>query len=118
MTVTDTLRADIDEIMPGVIADRRYLHQNPELGMQEFKTSAFVVERLRALQVESIRTGIANTGVTALIHGRKPVSGPAKAALIRADMDALPILEENDVDYKSQTPGAMHACGHDAHTAM
>jgi amidohydrolase len=118
MTVTDKMRADIDEIMPGVIADRRYLHQHPELGMQEYETSAYVVERLRALQVESIRTGIANTGVTALIHGRKPGDGASKVALVRADMDALPILEENDVEYKSLSPGAMHACGHDAHTAM
>jgi amidohydrolase len=86
--------------------------------MQEYETSAYVVERLRALQVESIRTGIANTGVTALIHGRKPGDGASKVALVRADMDALPILEENDVEYKSLSPGAMHACGHDAHTAM
>jgi amidohydrolase len=112
----DTLRTDIDEILPGVIADRRHLHQFPELGFQEFKTSAFVAERLGALQVEDIRTGIAKTGVTALIHGAKP--GPDRVALIRADMDALPIQEENEVDYASQVDGAMHACGHDAHTAM
>jgi amidohydrolase len=115
---TDTLHADIDEIMPAVIADRRYLHTIPELGMQEFKTSAYVLERLRSLPVESIRTGIAVTGITAMIHGTKPSDKPGKVALLRADMDALPILEENDVEYKSQTPGVMHACGHDAHTAM
>ena len=119
--MTDTfqgLRADIDEILPGVVADRRWLHEHPELGMQEFETSRFVVDRLRALNVESIRTGIAVTGVTALVHGTKPSSGPGKVALIRADMDALPILEENQVEYVSQNPGVMHACGHDAHTAM
>ena len=115
---TDTLQTDIDEIMPGVIADRRYLHTIPELGLQEFKTSAYVLERLRALPVESIRTGIAVTGITALIHGTKPSDGPGKVVLLRADMDGLPILEENDVEYKSQSAGAMHACGHDGHTAM
>ena len=75
---TDTLNTDIDEIMPGVIADRRYLHTIPELGLQEFKTSAYVLERLRSLPVESIRTGIAVTGITALIHGTKPSTSRAK----------------------------------------
>jgi amidohydrolase len=113
----DTLKTDIDEIMPGVVADRRWLHQHPELGMQEYQTAAFVAERLRAMpEIEDIRTGIANTGITALIHGTRP--GSQRVALIRADMDALPILEENDVEYRSTVDGAMHACGHDAHTAM
>ncbi len=75
---TDTLHADIDEIMPAVIADRRYLHTIPELGMQEFKTSAYVLERLRSLPVENIRTGIAVTGITAMIHGTKPSDKPGK----------------------------------------
>ncbi|MGH2551000.1 MAG: M20 metallopeptidase family protein [Thermomicrobiales bacterium] len=112
----DMLKTDIDEIMPGVIADRRWLHQHPELGMQEYQTAAFVAERLSTMTVEDIRTGIANTGITALIHGTKP--GPQRVAMIRADMDALPILEETNTEYASQVPGAMHACGHDAHTAM
>ncbi len=116
MTATSTLHADVDEIMPGVIADRRYLHTIPEIGLELPRTAAYVTERLKALGVEEIRTGIAISGITALIHGTKP--GAGKVALIRADMDALPILEENDVEYVSQTPGAMHACGHDAHTAM
>jgi amidohydrolase len=110
------LRADIDEILPGVIADRRHLHENPELGYQEFKTSQFVAERLQALGVEDLRTGVAKTGITALIRGT--AAGPGKTALLRADMDALPIHEENETDYRSQTPGVMHACGHDGHTAM
>lgn len=117
-TVLDTLHADIDEIMPGVIADRRYLHTIPELGLELHKTAAYVTERLRAIGVEDIKTGIAVTGITALVHGTKPSDGPAKVALIRADMDALPILEANDVEYKSTIDGAMHACGHDAHTSM
>jgi amidohydrolase len=110
------LREDIDEILPGVIADRRDLHEHPELAYQEFRTSGIVADRLRALGVEDVRTGIAQTGVTGLIRGRKGGDGPT--VLLRADMDALPIHEENEVDYRSQTPGVMHACGHDAHTAM
>jgi amidohydrolase len=115
-TVADSLRSDIDEIMPGVIADRRYLHTIPELGLNLPKTAAYVLERLKAIGVEEIKAGIAVSGITAMIHGTKP--GAAKVALIRADMDALPIVEENAVEYVSTHPGKMHACGHDAHTAM
>ena len=116
MTATRaSLRDDIDEIMPGVIADRRHLHQHPELGFQEFETSAFVADRLRQLGVEDVRTGIATTGVTGIIRGGR---GLGKVVLLRADMDALPIHEQNDVDYKSVNQGVMHACGHDAHTSM
>jgi amidohydrolase len=99
-----------------VIADRRDLHEHPELAYNEFRTAGIVADRLRALGVEDVRTGIAQTGVTGLIRGRKGGDGPT--VLLRADMDALPIHEENQVDYCSQTPGVMHACGHDAHTAM
>jgi amidohydrolase len=115
VATVERLRGDIDEIMPVVIADRRQFHEHPELGFQEFETARGVVQRLRAMGVEDIRTGIAVTGVTGLIHGGK---GPGNVVLLRADMDALPILEENDVEYVSQIPGKMHACGHDAHTAM
>ena len=110
------LPGDIDEIIPGVIADRRHLHENPELGFEETETAAFVAQRLEALGVEDIRTGIAKTGITALVRGTKP--GPEKVVLLRADMDALPIDQESDKDYISTNPGVMHACGHDAHTAM
>ncbi|HWV24781.1 MAG TPA: amidohydrolase [Thermomicrobiales bacterium] len=113
--VTTTIRDDIDEILPGVIADRRHLHQHPELAFEEHETAKFVVERLEQLGVEDIKTGVGRTGVTGLIRGRK---GDGKVVMLRADMDALPILEENDVDYKSEVDGKMHACGHDAHTAM
>ena len=115
MAVTTTIRDDVDEILPGVVADRRHLHEHPELAFEEVETARFVVERLKQLGVEDIKTGIGGTGVTALIHGGK---GPGKVAMLRADMDALPIEEENDVDYKSTVAGKMHACGHDAHTAM
>ncbi|MFN8589962.1 MAG: amidohydrolase [Thermomicrobiales bacterium] len=116
MATATALRDDIDEILPGVVADRRDFHEHPELANQEVRTAGIVAERLRALGVEDIRTGIASTGVTGLIRGRKP--GPGRTVLLRADMDALPIPEENDVEYRSQNPGVMHACGHDAHTAM
>lgn len=116
MTDTTTIFNDVDEIMPGIVADRRWLHENPELGFQEQKTAEFVRQRLESLGVEDIRAGIAKTGVTGLIHGTK--DGPGRTVLLRADMDALPLTEENDVEYRSQTEGVMHACGHDAHTAM
>ncbi len=107
--------SEVDEILPGVIADRRHLHEHPELAFQELETAKFVAERLESLGLEDIRTGIGGTGVTALIRGCK---GSGKVLMVRADMDALPITEENAVDYKSTNPGVMHACGHDAHTAM
>jgi len=117
-TVDVTLRSQVDEILPGVIADRRHLHQHPELGFQEYETAAFIEERLKALGVEDIRTGVANTGVTGLIHGTAKGAGTGRTVMLRADMDALPIDEANDVDYRSRNAGVMHACGHDSHVAM
>jgi len=108
-------RKDVEEILPGVVADRRHLHEHPELAFEEYETSKFVSERLASIGVEDLKTGVGGTGVTGLIHGGK---GDGKVVMVRADMDALPILEENDVAYKSTRPGVMHACGHDAHTAM
>lgn len=96
-----------------VIQTRRHLHANPELSFHEYKTAAFVKERLLEIGVTKIESK-ADTGWVALIEGRNP--GKNTLAL-RADMDALPIIEANDVSYKSQNPGVMHACGHDAHTA-
>jgi amidohydrolase len=91
---------------------RRTIHMQPELGFEEFKTSALVAETLTELGIE-LQTGVGKTGVVARLgNGQGPVIG------IRADMDALPILEANSVEYKSQAAGKMHACGHDAHTAM
>lgn len=119
VAVGPTLHDAVDEILPGVIADRRHLHAHPELGMQEYETAKFVTQRLESLGVEDIRTGIANTGVTGLIRGTKADGpGKGKVVMLRADMDALPIEEENDVEYKSTNPGVMHACGHDGHTSM
>ncbi len=118
MVVATDFRNDVDEILPGVVADRRHLHENPELGFQEHETAKFVTERLQTLGIEDIRTGINSTGVTGLIRGTGEGPGKDKVVLVRADMDALPIHEENRVEYKSRNDGVMHACGHDAHTAM
>lgn len=94
------------------IAIRQHLHANPELSYQEFETSQFVQEHLRKLGISF--TIMATTGVVGLIKGRNPES---RCIALRADMDALPILEENDIPYKSTKPGIMHACGHDVHTS-
>lgn len=92
---------------------RRDLHRRPELGFQEYRTAGIVAGELRALGIE-VTTGVAETGVVGLLEGRQP--GPV--ILLRFDMDALPIQEENETDYISETPGIMHACGHDGHVAV
>jgi amidohydrolase len=89
------------------------LHQQPELGFREQLTAAFIHQKLTEWGIEH-QTGIAQTGVVAVIHGDRP----GKVLAIRADMDALPIQEENEVSYRSQQDGKMHACGHDGHTAI
>jgi amidohydrolase len=109
-----TLLREADEILPGVIADRRHFHEHPELGFEEVETSRVVAERLRSFGFDEVQTGVAVTGVVGLLHG----SRPGKVVALRADMDALPIQEENEVEYRSRHEGVMHACGHDAHTAM
>lgn len=96
-----------------VIANRRHLHANPELSFQEYNTSKFVQEKLREIGITNIESK-ADTGWAALIEGKNPSK---RVIALRADMDALPIIEANEVSYKSQNPGVMHACGHDAHTA-
>src|SRR5919199_5903524 len=97
-----------------LITQRRDFHMHPELSNHEERTSRIVAERLRALGLEDVKTGVGKYGVTALLKGTKP--GPVVA--VRADMDALPIQEVNDVPYKSQVPNVKHACGHDAHTTI
>src|ERR1035437_2316004 len=93
---------------------RHDLHRHPELALQEVRTSGVVAERLRGFGVDEIITGMAGTGVVGVIRG----SGDGEAIGLRADMDALPIQEETGKDYASETPGLMHACGHDGHTTM
>src|SRR5205814_8777215 len=96
-----------------VVEDRRHLHMHPELAYQEHETARFIAERLELLGLE-VRTGVATTGVVGLLRGARP----GKTVLLRADIDALPIQEENEVPYRSQVAGVMHACGHDGHTAI
>lgn len=97
-----------------LVEQRRDFHVHPELSNREERTSRIVAERLRALGLDEVKTGVGKYGVVALLKGAKP--GPVVA--VRADMDALPIQETIDVPYKSQTPGVKHACGHDAHTTI
>jgi amidohydrolase len=92
---------------------RRDFHQHPELSLEETRTAGIIAERLRASGLE-VRTGVGKTGVVGVLRGGKP----GKTLAIRADIDALPVQEENDLPFKSQVPGKMHACGHDAHTAI
>ena len=92
---------------------RRHIHANPELSTREFETAAFVASKLTEMGIP-FQEGVAETGIVALIEGKNPSH---KTIALRADMDALPIFEENEVSYKSKNEGVMHACGHDAHTA-
>jgi hippurate hydrolase len=101
---------------PELTALRRDLHAHPEIGFEEHYTVQRVVEALKVCGVDEIHTGIGKTGVVALIHGQQRNSGQMIG--LRADMDALPITEQNDFAWKSTRPGMMHGCGHDGHTAM
>ncbi|MCF8410426.1 MAG: M20/M25/M40 family metallo-hydrolase, partial [Crocinitomicaceae bacterium] len=94
---------------------REHLHQHPELSYQEVETMRFVSEKLTQLGI-SHETGVGGTGVVALIQSEKHLGKSCIA--LRADLDALPISEENEVPYKSKVTGVMHACGHDVHTAI
>lgn len=93
---------------------RRYLHQHPELGLDCFKTAEFVVDRLKEFGITDIHTGIARTGVVAIIEGRTP----GRTIGLRADMDALPMEDLSGTDHASTIPGMAHTCGHDGHTTM
>lgn len=120
-----SLAPDIDRgvaaVLPRVVAWREDLHQHPELGFRETRTSALVAAELRRLGLE-VRTGVGRTGVVGILRGARP----GRVVALRADMDALPVTEQVDLPFKStvrtqfngQDVGVMHACGHDMHTAM
>lgn len=95
------------------VQNRRHLHMHPELSFEEYNTSAFVAEKLTALGIPFEKK--ANTGLVGLLKGER--NGPEKVIALRADMDALPIVEANQVEYRSKNEGVMHACGHDVHTS-
>jgi len=112
----DRLKSDIDECVPDLVATRRDLHAHPELAFEEVRTSSIIAQRLQKLGLE-VQTEEAKTGVVGLLRGGA-ADAKAKTLAIRADIDALPIHELNEVDYRSQVDGKMHACGHDGHTAI
>ncbi|MEW6104999.1 MAG: amidohydrolase, partial [Bacillota bacterium] len=122
------LLAMAHELLPQMIAVRRDLHMNPELGGEEKRTAGMVASKLCELGV-SVQEGIGGTGVVGVIRGLGTSTGlagsgpgricaPGPCVALRADMDALPIEDRKDVDYRSRVPGVMHACGHDGHVAM
>jgi amidohydrolase len=110
MPILDRITAFQDEMA----AWRRHLHQNPELGFEEYGTAAFVADKLKSFGVDEIHTGIAGTGVVGVLR-----AGSDRCSVgLRADLDALPIREETGLPWASRAEGKMHACGHDGHTAM
>ena len=109
------VRLEIRALQPQLVEWRRQIHQKPELGFQEKITAEFIAQKLQNWGIVH-QAGIAQTGIVAIIKGEKPGNG--KVLAIRADMDALPIQEQNQVPYCSQHDGVMHACGHDGHTAI
>lgn len=111
MEILNKIKQLAEQLSPKLIETRRHLHANPELSFQEYETSKFVKEQLQKLGLKP--ESIADTGLVVLIEGKNPSK---KVVGLRADMDALPIIEANDVPYKSKNHGVMHACGHDVHT--
>jgi len=111
--ILESLRTSVRTLYPQVVNWRRQIHQQPELGFAEVRTAALIQELLQSWGIP-YEAGIAQTGVVATIQG----SRPGRTLAIRADMDGLPIQEENPVPYRSQIPQRMHACGHDGHTAI
>ncbi|NJO68916.1 MAG: amidohydrolase, partial [Bacteroidetes bacterium] len=103
-----------DKFFPETVDIRRYIHQHPELSFQEFETSEYVCKKLNEWGIE-YKNNIVKTGIVAYIRGKNP---DKKLLALRADMDALPIKEENNLPYKSLNEGVMHACGHDTHVAI
>jgi amidohydrolase len=111
-SLLEKIKALSNSIAEETVANRQHLHMHPELSFQETETQAYVEKQLNAWGIPNSR--LANTGVVGIIEGRNPGK---KVVALRADMDALPITETNDVPYKSTNPGVMHACGHDVHTS-
>jgi amidohydrolase len=110
----------VADLQPDIQAWRRDIHQHPELLYDVHRTAAFVADRLREFGCDEVATGLGRTGVVGVIKGRNKPTGKSDVKVIglRADMDALPIEEATNLPYASRTPGKMHACGHDGHTAM
>jgi hippurate hydrolase len=113
------VKNSIAAMIPELTEWRRDFHQHPELSFNVPRTAGLVAERLKSFGFDEVVEGIGKTGVVGLLHGSKgAAAGAEKRVLLRADMDALPIREATDAAYASETPGKMHACGHDGHTTM
>ena len=110
------ISAAINDLVPEVRTWRREIHQHPGVMYDVEETAKFVADRLRAFGCDEVKTEIGRTGVVGVIRGAKGAS--PRSIGLRADMDALPIEEQTNLPYRSKTPGKMHACGHDGHTAM
>lgn len=108
------MSCDLDALTEEMTAWRRDLHAHPEFGFEEKRTSAFVAAKLREFGLDDVAEGVGGTGVVGTL--RRGTGN--RAIALRADMDALRITEQGTASYRSQTPGTMHACGHDGHTAM
>jgi amidohydrolase len=109
----------VADLQPDIMAWRHDIHEHPELLYDVHRTAAFVADRLREFGCDEVVTGLGRTGVVGVIKGNRPgTGGDVKVIGLRADMDALPIEEDTQLAYASKTPGKMHACGHDGHTAM
>ncbi|MCK5170467.1 MAG: amidohydrolase, partial [Bacteroidales bacterium] len=113
MELKNTINQLVEKHYSQVIKIRRHIHQNPELSFEEYETSKYITSLLDSWNIK-YKSGIANTGIECILEGKSPQK---KIIALRADMDALPVEEENDIPYKSNKEGVMHACGHDAHTA-
>lgn len=112
MDLIDQIKQYSEDLFEDILSTRRHIHANPELSFEEHNTASFIEKKLKDMDLQGVNR-IANTGVTTLIKGKNP----GKTIALRADIDALPILEANEVAYKSKNNGVMHACGHDVHTA-
>jgi amidohydrolase len=112
MDIKEKIKSLAEEYHPEIVKIRRHIHQNPELSFEEFNTSEFIAKQLKNIKID-FKKGFVKTGIVGHIYGKNP---DKKVIALRADMDALPIIEENDISYKSNN-NAMHACGHDVHTA-
>src|SRR6266566_8852042 len=109
----------VADLQPDIQAWRRDIHEHPELLYEVHRTAALVADRLREFGCDEVITGLGRTGVVGVIKGKKPAGKADRQVIgLRADMDALPIEENTKLPYASKTPGLMHACGHDGHTAM
>lgn len=113
LKTSQRIDAEIEKNRAEIVKIRRFIHMNPELGNREFETARLISAKLEPLGFE-VRTGVAKTGVVAVLRGSQP--GPAVA--VRADMDALPVQETTNLPFKSLNPGVMHACGHDVHSSV